>query len=210
MNKIISRKISGCIDRQKNEPEIWRGKFLKVSLKTGVLIQKKLRSIVRCISTYNNSLKLSTHAIVIIFIVQEIVSRNQVRFTFFWKKQSLKKSKTAKLKIEKNQNRTIKLMPNPSASSNSFLNVFKNFWTCSIFLNVVKYFWPCSNIQNYKVKYHFWPCSKIFDQVQKILNKVKTFWTWSKYFSTSRWNRHMRICTFNILHALFQWSWRHE
>ena len=81
-------------------------------------------------------------------------------------------------------------MPNPSASSNSFLNMFKFFWSCSIFLNVVKYFWPCSNIQNYKVKYHFWPCSKIFDQVQKILNRVKTIWTWSKYFWNSRWNRH--------------------
>ena len=81
-------------------------------------------------------------------------------------------------------------MPNPSASSNSFLNVFKNLWSCSMFLNVVKYFWPCSNMQNYKVKYHFWPCSKIFDQVQKILNKVKKLWTWSKYFWTSRWNRH--------------------
>ena len=81
-------------------------------------------------------------------------------------------------------------MPYPSASSNSFLNVFKNFWSCSIFLNVVKYFWPCSNMQNYKVKYHFWPCSKIFDQVQKILTKVKKFWTWSKYFWTSIWNRH--------------------
>ena len=82
---------------------------MKVSLKTGVLIQKRLRSIVSCISTYNNSLKLSTHAIVIIFIIQEIVSRNQVGFTFsfFLKKTKLKKSKTANLKIEKNQNRTI-------------------------------------------------------------------------------------------------------
>ena len=71
---------------------------------------KQFGYIVGCISTYNNSLKLSTHAIVIIFIIQEIVSRNQVGFTFFLKKTKLnKKSKTVNLKIEKNQDRTIKL-----------------------------------------------------------------------------------------------------
>ena len=58
------------------------------------------------------------------------------------------------------------------------------------FLNVVKYFWPCSNMQIYKVKYHFWPRSKNFERVQKILNTVKKIWAWSKYFWTSRWNRH--------------------
>ena len=97
------RQISGCIDRQKNELEIWRDKFFLandsfIKNRAGVLIQKRLGSIVSCISTYNNSLKLSTHAIVIIFIIQEIVSRNQVRFTFYFlKKQDFEKSKTANL-----------------------------------------------------------------------------------------------------------------
>ena len=76
------------------------------------------------------------------------------------------------------------------------LLIQKKIWPLSIFLNVVKYFWPCSNMQNYKVKYHFWPCSKIFDQVQKILNKAKKVWTWSKYFWTSRRNRHNFSATY--------------
>ena len=85
------------------------------------------------------------------------------------------------------QNRENFLLPNPSASSKTKLAAFKIF---SINLKVVKYFWPCSNMQIYKVKYHFWPLSKNFERVQKILHTVKKIWAWSKYFWTSRWNRH--------------------
>jgi hypothetical protein len=80
-------------------------------------------------------------------------------------------------------------MPNPSAGSKTKMAVLKNFWTRSIYLNVVKYFWPCSNMKICKVKYYFWPRSKKIERVQKILNTVKTFWAWPKYFWTSRWNR---------------------
>ena len=38
-----------------------------------------------------------------------------------------------------------------------------------------------------------WPCSKQFDSVQKILDKGKNFWTWLKYFWTSRWNRQQLV-----------------
>jgi hypothetical protein len=66
-------------------------------------------------------------------------------------------------------------------------------------------------MQNYKVKYHFWPCSKTFDQVQKILNKFKKFWTWSKYFWTSRWNRHKFTTLWTVYDVkekdLLEWSW---
>ena len=73
-------------------------------------MQKRFGYIVGCISTYNNSLKLSTHAIVIIFIIQEIVSRNQVGFTFcLFKKTKLKKVQNSKLgnrKESKQDNKT--------------------------------------------------------------------------------------------------------
>ena len=66
----------------------------------------------------------------------------------------------------------------------------KHFDRIRYFLNVVKYFWPCSNMQIYKITYHFCQWSKKFECVQKILNTAKKNLTWSKYFWTSRWNRH--------------------
>ena len=81
-------------------------------------------------------------------------------------------------------------MPIPSASSKNIFTAFKFFWACSIFFEDNQIFWLWSKARFYLINLHIWAWSKIFEHIQKILNTVKTIWTWSKNIWTSRWIRH--------------------
>ena len=81
-------------------------------------------------------------------------------------------------------------MPVPSASSKIVFITFNFFWACLIFFEHSQIFWSWTKARNYLINLHIWAWPKIFEHIQKILNRVKNISTWSKNIWTSRWIRH--------------------